>query len=190
MLIILTTAKIKLMADIKLIIGLGNPENKYENTYHNIGFLIIDFLTDNEPLKTYKNFTYLKKENYILAKPLTYMNNSGLAIQAMLYFFKLKPENILVIHDDSDNVVGKAKFVEKGGSGGHNGINSIIDQLKTNEFTRFKIGIRNEKDDGPGRRKAEEFVLKKISKKDIKSIYNASKSLILKLKLNKTSLPT
>ena len=182
--------KIQNMEDIKLIVGLGNPEEKYENTYHNVGFLIIDLLTENQTLKEYKNFAYTKQENYILAKPLTYMNNSGLAVKEMLDFFDLKTKNILIIHDDSDNHIGKAKFTEKGGSGGHNGINSIIDHIKTDEFKRFKIGVRNANDDGPGRRKSEEFVLKKMSETDKEAIYNASKSLIVKLKLNNTSLPT
>lgn len=136
---------------MKLIVGLGNPGIKYENTRHNIGFKTIDFLINK--LRDDYNFKLINKFNaqiieiknnqdkIILVKPLTYMNLSGEAIIRIVKWYKLDLEDILVIHDDLDLPVGKIRFRLKGGSGGHNGISSLIQHLGTENFKRIKIGI-------------------------------------------------
>ncbi|MEG0034118.1 MAG: aminoacyl-tRNA hydrolase [Bacilli bacterium] len=131
-----------------LIIGLGNPEDKYLNTRHNTGFRAVDFFAAKNKYKFDKqNFNSLyskvkyKGKVLIIAKPLTYMNNSGEALYALKQFFKIDVNNILVIYDDMDTPVGSIRLKERGSSGGHNGIKSIINVLGTEEFKRIKIGI-------------------------------------------------
>jgi PTH1 family peptidyl-tRNA hydrolase len=153
---------------IKMIVGLGNPEEKYRNTYHNLGFMFLDFLlelfldneTENRNLwKNTKYFKFTKTNNTIFIKPETFMNNSGLVVKNALRYFKLKPENILVIHDDSDITIGDHKISIGGGSAGHKGIESIIKTLKTKDFMRLRIGVGN------SNKKAGDFILSQIKKR-------------------------
>ncbi|MGD9677798.1 MAG: aminoacyl-tRNA hydrolase [Vulcanibacillus sp.] len=140
---------------MKLIIGLGNPGVKYEYTKHNIGFNVIDNLTNelvkNYSLKNISKFNSLISEikigekKVLLVKPLTYMNLSGEAIIKIVNWYKVDIENIIVIHDDLDLPMGKIRFREKGSAGGHNGIASIIQNLSTDLFKRVKIGIERPK---------------------------------------------
>ena len=123
---------------MKMIVGLGNPGKEYENTRHNIGFMMIDEYARKYHITSFKtkfNGLYAKiyrnGEYFILLKPLSYMNLSGTVVKRFASFFKIKPEDILVIHDDLDLPVGKIKVKFKGSSGGHNGIQNIIDNLKT-----------------------------------------------------------
>lgn len=154
---------------MKLIVGLGNPGKQYENTRHNIGFMALDrFAEDNnlsfkiesrfEGLIT--NFSY-KGEKVVLFKPVTYMNLSGRAIYKVLNYYKIDVEDILVIHDDLDLPTGKLRLREKGSSGGHNGLKSIIENLNTNEFKRVKIGISKDSRD------IIDYVLSKFSKAEM-----------------------
>ncbi len=133
---------------MKLIVGLGNPGREYENTRHNIGFMVIDNYVKVNNLENFSekfNGLYQKvlkdNQSYILLKPLSYMNLSGTVIRRYADYFKIKPEDIFVIQDDLDMPVGKIKIKFKGSSGGHNGIQNIIDNLNTSYFPRFKIGI-------------------------------------------------
>ena len=146
-------------SQIKIVLGLGNPGDKYENTYHNAGYLYIDHLTKNN-LKPYKTFASTKEGDLILAKSLTFMNRSGLAAREILKHFNLKPEELLVVHDDSDLYIGTFKLDFDRGSAGHNGIKSVIKHLGTKKFHRLRIGVR--KREG----KAGDFVLKQMGKKD------------------------
>lgn len=135
---------------MRLIIGLGNPEKEYANTRHNAGFLLLDKLALE--LK-FGDFKFDKKSNSeiakgeinkkrtVLAKPLTYMNNSGLTAQSLLAFYKLKPEDLLVIHDDKDIPLGEIRIQTNRGPAGHNGIKSIIECLGTQNFTRIRVGV-------------------------------------------------
>jgi len=151
----------------KLIIGLGNPGEKYKNTYHNIGFSVIDYLTKNLtnlPFARQKKFAYIKQDKLIFAKPLAYMNNSGEVVKEILRHFKVKPEQSLIIHDDSDIEIGKYKLSFNRGSAGHLGVESIIKQLGTKKFFRLRIGTRRIGD----KRKAKSIVLKKISQEERK----------------------
>lgn len=137
---------------MKLIVGLGNPGKKYENTRHNIGFLVIDQLKNklNAPdWKLNKKFQAeiseinLGKEKIILAKLQTFMNESGRAIRLLKNFYKISIKNIFVIRDDIDMEFGKYREKQNSSSGGHNGINSIIESLGSQDFIQIKIGVRN-----------------------------------------------
>lgn len=175
-----------------LIIGLGNPGKEYEKTYHNAGFLALQHLA-RDAGKNWKrgadSWEYLKLGKSILVRPLTFMNNSGQAVKSALAYFKVLPQNLLVIHDDSDLPLGKYKLVFGRGSAGHKGVESIQKALKTKEFSRLRLGIRPEvKGVGlppEGRReKAETFVLKKMSSADLKKLYGALEETKLNLTEN------
>ncbi len=132
---------------MKLVVGLGNPGKKYEKTRHNCGFNAINFYAAKNNL-TFKNkYNSLYAENIvngeklILVKPQTYMNLSGVAVRKFVDFYNLKLDDLLVIYDDVDFEVGKFKIKRGGSSGGHNGINNVIENLKTNEINRIRIGI-------------------------------------------------
>lgn len=135
-----------------LIAGLGNPGKQYTRTRHNVGFLVIDQLIK---LWQMPSLTFNKKFNaeitegreseqkIIFLKPQTFMNNSGQAIAAATKFYKIKPKNILIIHDDKDIPLGELKIQINRGDAGHNGIKSIIEQLGTKNFIRLRIGIKS-----------------------------------------------
>ena len=136
-----------------LILGLGNPGPRYELTRHNAGFLVLDNLADKYKIKLtqhkYRSL-YGKGEieglPVILAKPMTYMNESGKAVKALLSAFNLSPKQILVTHDDIDLPLGKIKTKVKGGDGGQLGIRSTIETLQTREFYRVRIGVDRPED--------------------------------------------
>jgi len=163
---------------MKIIVGLGNPGKKFEKTRHNLGFMVLDrFARKNKfpKFKMKKEFLAtvsekkIGKEKIILVKPQTFMNNSGLAVKRI--FEKLRTSNIepltsnlWVIHDDLDILFGKIKISFGRGSGGHKGVQSIIDEIGRKDFVRFRIGIGKKE---VGIRK-KEFVLEKFSKKEEK----------------------
>lgn len=172
---------------MKLIVGLGNPGEKYERTRHNLGFMAVEqFLKDFEPVsKTAwinepkfksdigelewqsQNGTGLQK--VILVKPKTYMNNSGLAVSLFTTYYKILVTDIWVVHDDIDLPFGSMKIRLGGAAGGHHGVESIIKHLNTDKFWRFRLGIgiqHGHLDDGKGHAiskytipKAEDYVL-------------------------------
>ena len=151
--------------NFKLIIGLGNPDTKYQNTYHNVGHLFVDYLQ-----KTYN----LQPTTYNLLKSDVYMNKSGSFVKKVIKKYNAKPEELLVIHDDSDIEVGSYKLSFNRGAAGHHGIENIMATIKTNKFWRLRIGIRPQQKEGVSRLKAENFVLKKITnanKKIIESVF-------------------
>ena len=133
---------------MKLIVGLGNPGNKYELTRHNTGFMVMDRIAskcgvsiDQKKFKALIAVTTIKGEKVILMKPQTFMNLSGEAVQAACHFYQISPKDILVIYDDLDMPCGKLRLREKGSAGGHNGIKSIIQHMSTQEFCRIRVGI-------------------------------------------------
>ena len=135
-----------------LIVGLGNPGKEYENTRHNIGFMVLDNYAKKHNITNFKekfNGIYyediIKGKKVIFLKPLKYMNLSGEVVKKYVDFFKIEIENILIISDDLDMETGKIKLKLKGSSGGHNGLKNIENNLKTQEFKRLKIGITNNK---------------------------------------------
>jgi len=160
---------------IKILIGLGNPKPAYEKTYHNAGFLFADFTTRflgsmEKEWKTKDSFAYRKAGALIVVKSLAFMNDSGRAVSAAARFFKAEPTQILVVHDDSDIAIGSFKISFGRGSAGHKGAASAIKYLKTKNFWRLRIGVRptNEAE----RKKAGEFVLKKVSAANEKILNN------------------
>ncbi len=154
-----------------ILVGLGNPGPEFKNTYHNVGqaalAAIARRLPNGESLtwKTHKKlFRYAAHGTMVLAAPLTFMNESGMAVREAMKKFKAAPENLVVIHDESDLPVGMYKISSGRSSAGHKGIQSIIDTLRTNRFTRIRVGIREAGE--KKRRKASAFVLAKITPKD------------------------
>lgn len=147
---------------MKLIIGLGNPGKKYEKTRHNIGFMIVEqFLKDFEPINktVWENSEKFKSDivhldwqprqgpmkKVILAKPKTYMNNSGLAVELLTSYFKLPSSDVWVVHDDIDLFLGSMRIRFGGGSAGNHGVESIMQTLNTDTFWRFRMGIGHPK---------------------------------------------
>ncbi len=137
---------------MKIIAGLGNPGQKYDKTKHNTGFMTMDHYLDEKDLSLDKDkfeghWTKQKinGEDVILLEPQTYMNESGRSVSQIANFFKVDPEDILIIQDDMDMPIGKIRIRANGKSGGHNGIKSIIRDLGTEKFNRLKIGIRHPK---------------------------------------------
>ena len=131
----------------QLIVGLGNPGRQYEDTRHNIGFMVLDRLAAGSGVvfqsspKWQCHLAKLPDSGTLLLKPQTFMNLSGRAIRQVLAFHKWPPESMLVIYDDAALPLGRLRFREKGSAGGHNGIKSIIEHLGTDAFPRLKIGI-------------------------------------------------
>lgn len=130
-----------------LVVGLGNPGNKYTITRHNTGFLCIDMLSekfgfrvDRLKFKSLLGDTVINGHRCIVMKPQTFMNNSGEAVRECASFYKIPPENIIIIYDDISLDVGKLRIRRKGTDGGHNGIKSIIYHLNSDMFPRIKIG--------------------------------------------------
>lgn len=134
---------------VKLIVGLGNVGSKYDQTRHNVGFMAVDRLvkeldtsfTEDKTFKAYIASSFINGEKVYFVKPTTYMNNSGLAVRAILAFYNIELNDLIVIYDDLDLEVGKIRFRAKGSAGGHNGIKSIIAHTGSQEFDRIKVGI-------------------------------------------------
>ena len=155
---------------MRLIVGLGNPGKEYENTRHNIGYMIIDNFVNSDNWKK-ESLAYVLKltinnENVLFIKPTTYMNLSGQAVQYYLNYYKIDTKDLLVIQDDMDLDIGKVRLKLKSSAGGHNGIKDIIKNIKTDEFLRLKIGISKPTND------TIEFVLGKFSKSDLEILKN------------------
>lgn len=192
---------------MKIIVGLGNPGEKYETTRHNLGFLTLDrLLKDCAPVEKseWKNEPKLKSqvaeitcsgidEKILLIKPQTYMNNSGMAVQLVSSFYKVSPEDVWVVYDELDLPLGTLKIRFGGAAAGHHGVENIIEQLGTDAFWRFRLGIghTSHKDlDGDGKgdrvgnrkiRNVEDYVIGEFSEHDYteakKMIKHASEAL-------------
>ncbi len=161
---------------MKLIVGLGNPGEKYENTRHNLGFQAVEhFLKDtqsakhtvwssNKKLKSDIATLEFKSEKVILAKPQTYMNNSGMAVSLLLKYYKIEPEELWVVYDELDLPVGSMKIRFGGAAAGHHGVESVMESIGTDKFWRFRLGIGASHDkthviSKQNIKKAKEFVL-------------------------------
>jgi peptidyl-tRNA hydrolase, PTH1 family len=158
-----------------LIVGLGNPGRKYVKTRHNVGFMVVDEIADR-----YKIVLTESKRGYrigrgsigghkvFLAEPLLYMNVSGPVVQHICRKFTIQTENLIIVHDDLDMETGRLRIRKTGSSGGHKGINSIIESIGSRDFIRVKIGIGRE----PGI-KAEDYVLSKFARPEMNLIKDA-----------------
>lgn len=154
---------------MKLICGLGNPGKEYENTRHNVGFMVIDNYCQNESFSTHLGGLYIQKrigeEKVIFLKPQSYMNLSGTVVRKYADYFKIDYEDILVVRDDLDLELGRARIKFDSSSGGDNGIKSIISSLNSQKFYQYKIGISNDKT-----RDTKDYVLGKFSKDERSTI--------------------
>lgn len=151
-----------------LIVGLGNPGKEYEHTRHNVGFDIIDVISDKYNIdlnkKKFKGMYgdgKIANEKVILLKPLTYMNLSGESVKEVIDFYKIPKENVIVIYDDISLQVGRMRIREKGSAGGHNGIKNIIAHFGLDIFPRIKVGVGQ-----PVQRDLVSHVLGKFDKDD------------------------
>ncbi|NMD38643.1 MAG: aminoacyl-tRNA hydrolase [Christensenellaceae bacterium] len=131
-----------------IIVGLGNPGNKYEHTRHNVGFDCVEIIAQKLNVKIDKKRgkaliaeTYIGDEKVVLAKPQTYMNLSGQAVVELLNWYKVPPENCLIIYDDVDLPFANVRFRPKGSAGTHNGMRNILELSPSDNFPRFKVGI-------------------------------------------------
>jgi len=159
-----------------LVVGLGNPGNQYENTRHNVGFLTVDILAKklNSSVKKLKfkslyGETRLNTEKLILIKPQTFMNNSGESVREWVNFYKVPPENLIVIQDDIDIPFATLRLRQKGSAGTHNGMKSIIYQIQKDNFPRVKIGVGQKN----GQMDLADFVLSGFVKEEQKAIEEA-----------------
>lgn len=156
---------------MKLIIGLGNPGSKFEQTRHNIGFTVIDKLVKSRlsllsSLKAWKKSEKFKAEickldDCLVVKPQTYMNLSGLSVSSLASFYKVHPEDVWVVHDDIDLPLGMIRIRKGGASAGHHGIESILKEWGESEFFRFRLGI------GKGKLDTHKTMDKNIHRQDI-----------------------
>lgn len=161
-----------------LIVGLGNPDKKYEKTFHNVGYIAVGDVADALGVKFKTKQcessiaeAFVKGERVILARPLTYMNNSGRAVKQLMAKYKIQPENLLVIYDDYDLPKGKVRIRASGSAGTHNGMRSVIGETGLKEFPRIRIGIRDEEVDIP----IINYVLSDIKKDDYTLFADACK---------------
>jgi PTH1 family peptidyl-tRNA hydrolase len=165
---------------IKLIVGLGNPGDKYINNRHNFGFMLIDALaehfgTDSFKAKFKGEITKIKISGHeiFLLKPQTYMNNSGNSVGACAQFYKIAPEEILVVHDELDLPFAKVKIKQGGGHGGHNGLRSIDTQIGKN-YHRLRLGIGH-----PGDKdKVSQYVLDNFNKHEKQTADNLIEKMV------------
>jgi len=163
-----------------LIVGLGNPDLKYQNTRHNVGFMVLDRVMQKLlPIKKSK-WQEVKKlkslvvegENFILAKPQVAMNVNGLAVNKLISNFKLKTSNLLVVHDDLDLPLGQIKIVQKRGSAGHRGVESVIANLGSDDFWRVRVGIgRGFKHESDSSKEVADYVLSPFARQEKQKAY-------------------
>lgn len=156
----------------RLVVGLGNSDSRYASSYHNAGFLALNYFLKKAETnfhckkgkkKLFEFFELKNGETLIFVKPSTLMNQTGGAVAASRRHFQIPPEEILLVHDDSDIFLGKFKLVFGRGAAGHHGVESTINALNTQNFWRLRIGIRPSL---PIRKKAGDFVLRTISSAD------------------------
>jgi PTH1 family peptidyl-tRNA hydrolase len=163
-----------------LIVGLGNPGAKYQNTFHNVGFMCIDFLSQKHNINVSKvkhkaiiGEGEISGEKIILAKPQTYMNLSGESVREIAQWYKIEPKHIIIMYDDINLEIGKLRIREKGSAGGHNGMKSIIYQLNTDEFPRIRVGIGK-----PGEKDLVDYVLSKVPSSEQDNLFETIKNAV------------
>ena len=169
---------------MKLIVGLGNPGKKYEGTRHNMGFMAVDLLSDQAQIDVDKEVFHglmgrgkIYDEDVILFKPTTFMNLSGTAVQEVVHYFKIAMEDIVVIFDDMALEPGKIRLRYEGSSGGHKGMQNIIDCLSTENIKRIRIGIGE-----PGEWDNIDYVLSKPLKDEMPLIEEAIANAVRAIK--------
>lgn len=177
---------------MKLIVGLGNPGEKYARSRHNAGFTFLDYLKEElgfeefhkeEKFEAALSTGSFEAEKVVLAKPLTFMNESGRTVASLLQFYKLTPADVLIVHDELDVELGKFKVASDSRSAGHNGVQNIIDVLGTQTFARLRIGISRPMPAENGTcLSAHDYVLQNFSEEErklIQSIFPELKDRVL-----------
>ena len=136
---------------MKLIVGLGNPDREYQNTFHNLGFMVADKIANTFNVQFNKNKcraliaeTFIDGQKILIAKPQTYMNLSGESVRELLEFYKISLEDLIIIYDDFDLNKGTIRIREKGSAGTHNGMRNIVKEIKSQNFARIRIGFKPE----------------------------------------------
>ena len=163
---------------MQLLVGLGNPGMRYKKTRHNLGFMYLDYLASELGVA----FSFDKKFNadvaktsdLLLIKPLTYMNKSGESVVKVMKYFDIEYSDVVVIHDDIAFGVGEFKLNSGSGSGSHNGVQDIINRLKTKDFMRLRFGIGND-----SKILLEDYVLTKFTKKELETLSESFKTIEL-----------
>jgi len=152
---------------MKLIVGLGNPGKKYSDSKHNIGFMVLDGYADTKKIKYKKSIKFTSEialvGDVVLLKPKTFMNNSGLAVRKTCDYYKIEPQDILIIYDDLNLPFTKLRLRSTGSAGGHNGIKSLIAHLNTENFNRLRVGIGRDSN-----KEMRDDVLSDFSKSELK----------------------
>lgn len=183
---------------MKLIVGLGNPGERYAGSRHNLGFAVVDkllteWLTVKQPEKFWqfnKDFNSeigkIQEKDVLLVKPQTHMNSSGIAVKKIADYFKVAPEDVIIVHDDLDLILGKIKVRLGGGLGGHHGLESIMNHLGTDKFIRVRLGIGNQKSHSGEHKRisfsAEKFVLEEFEQNEHSEVRRMIKQAIQALK--------
>lgn len=172
---------------MKLFVGLGNPETEYESTRHNVGFVVLEAFRKKyfpaEDWKFEKKFNsqvIILKDKVALVRPQTFMNSSGEAALKVSQYYKIAPENILVVHDDLDLPLGQFRLQKGKSAAGHHGVESVINVLGTQDFWRLRVGT-----DSPLREKAKsdgDFVLSKFSKEELSTVDKVIKEIMTPIK--------
>ena len=155
---------------MRMIVGLGNPGSKYQETKHNIGFITVDEIAHRQGAVFKKSQFeadiaefFIGTEKVMLVKPLTFMNESGRSVGPLMTYYGVEDNEVIVVYDDLDLEIGTIRLREKGGPGGHNGMKSLIAHLGTNEFPRIKVGI--------GRPKGNDTVIQHVLSKFPKEVH-------------------
>lgn len=157
---------------MKMIVALGNPGDEYALTKHNVGFIIVDEIYRADNFKFEKKFNTMiykashRGEKYLVVKPQTYMNLSGIAVSQIANYYQIKLDDILVIYDDINFAPGKFKIKASGSAGGHNGIDNIIQQMASQKIARIKVGV------GKNNSELKKYVLSNFNQQDLQLIKN------------------
>ena len=169
---------------MKLVVGLGNPGKEYEKTYHNLGFMVIDEFCKKNGITLNKskfNSIYgqgkINDEIVLIIKPLTYMNLSGEAVKSFVDYYKLNPEDVIVVCDDIDLPKGTSRYRENGSGGTHNGLKNIVFKLNSQNFKRVKIGAGRE----DKTQDLKDYVLSKIDEESYNKISGVFEEVIEKI---------
>ncbi|MBI4407347.1 MAG: aminoacyl-tRNA hydrolase [Candidatus Kerfeldbacteria bacterium] len=174
---------------MKLVVGLGNPEATYRLTRHNVGFMVLDAMVGQDNWTVNKKWKaavssqklVVSNQGVLYMKPLTYMNNSGEAVRAVMNYYHITVPELVVIFDDKDLPFGTTRFRSKGSSGGHNGIKSIIAHVGSEDFARFKVGIAPTNPEHVMGDTAD-YVLAKFSKEELKQLPEIIDQVVNKVK--------
>jgi len=156
-----------------VVVGLGNPEKKYDNTYHNMGFKVVDYFAEQNNIKFTKNKYQamygegnIEGQKVVVLKPTTYMNLSGVSVSQIINQLKHPLDKLIVVYDDLDLPVGSLRFRKQGSAGTHNGMRNIVTMLGSQNFARLRVGIGKENENIP----TVDYVLSKISKENLQKI--------------------